>query len=161
MRPYVEELSADRAGLHSAAIPTPACRTSSAATTRRRSRWPACCGEFVAAGWLNIVGGCCGTTPEHIRAIAEAVARPATAPPAGRRAAHAAQRPGAADAPPGQQLHDDRRADQRHRLAEVRPADPGGAVTKRRSRSPASRSRAGPTSSTSTWTKTCSTAKRR
>ncbi|MDD3517263.1 MAG: methionine synthase [Chromatiales bacterium] len=25
-------------------------------------------------GWLNIIGGCCGTTPDHIRAIAEAVA---------------------------------------------------------------------------------------
>jgi 5-methyltetrahydrofolate--homocysteine methyltransferase len=30
-------------------------------------------GEFAANGWLNIVGGCCGTTPRHIRAIAEAV----------------------------------------------------------------------------------------
>ena len=30
-------------------------------------------GEWAEAGWLNIVGGCCGTTPEHIRAIAEAV----------------------------------------------------------------------------------------
>ncbi len=30
--------------------------------------------EFVKDGLLNIVGGCCGTTPEHIRAIAEAVA---------------------------------------------------------------------------------------
>jgi 5-methyltetrahydrofolate--homocysteine methyltransferase len=30
-------------------------------------------GEFAAEGLLNIVGGCCGTTPEHIRAIAEAV----------------------------------------------------------------------------------------
>jgi len=30
--------------------------------------------EFASAGLLNIVGGCCGTTPEHIRAIAEAVA---------------------------------------------------------------------------------------
>jgi 5-methyltetrahydrofolate--homocysteine methyltransferase len=29
--------------------------------------------EFAENGWLNIVGGCCGTTPEHIRAIAEAV----------------------------------------------------------------------------------------
>jgi 5-methyltetrahydrofolate--homocysteine methyltransferase len=27
--------------------------------------------KFVEHGWLNIVGGCCGTTPEHIRAIAE------------------------------------------------------------------------------------------
>ncbi|MEQ1945552.1 MAG: methionine synthase [Bryobacteraceae bacterium] len=27
--------------------------------------------KFVERGWLNIVGGCCGTTPAHIRAIAE------------------------------------------------------------------------------------------
>jgi 5-methyltetrahydrofolate--homocysteine methyltransferase len=32
-------------------------------------------GEYAANGWLNIVGGCCGTTPDHIRAIAGAVAR--------------------------------------------------------------------------------------
>jgi 5-methyltetrahydrofolate--homocysteine methyltransferase len=30
--------------------------------------------EFAAAGWLNLVGGCCGTTPAHIAAIAQAVA---------------------------------------------------------------------------------------
>ncbi|MBT4832884.1 MAG: methionine synthase, partial [Porticoccaceae bacterium] len=30
--------------------------------------------EFAGAGLLNIVGGCCGTTPEHIRTIADAVA---------------------------------------------------------------------------------------
>src|SRR5207244_10352249 len=30
-------------------------------------------GEFAASGWLNIVGGCCGTTPVHIKALAEAV----------------------------------------------------------------------------------------
>ncbi|HEU4494548.1 MAG TPA: methionine synthase [Rubrobacteraceae bacterium] len=30
-------------------------------------------GEWAREGWLNIVGGCCGTTPEHIEAIAEAV----------------------------------------------------------------------------------------
>ncbi|HCG71459.1 MAG TPA: methionine synthase [Gammaproteobacteria bacterium] len=29
--------------------------------------------EFAQAGWLNIVGGCCGTTPEHIAAIVNAV----------------------------------------------------------------------------------------
>src|SRR4029453_13707875 len=28
---------------------------------------------WVANGWLNLVGGCCGTTPEHIRAILNAV----------------------------------------------------------------------------------------
>ncbi len=30
-------------------------------------------GEFARAGFVNVVGGCCGTTPEHIRAIAAAV----------------------------------------------------------------------------------------
>ncbi|TVQ59115.1 MAG: 5-methyltetrahydrofolate--homocysteine methyltransferase, partial [Rhodobacteraceae bacterium] len=30
-------------------------------------------GEWARAGMVNIVGGCCGTTPDHIRAIAEAV----------------------------------------------------------------------------------------
>jgi 5-methyltetrahydrofolate--homocysteine methyltransferase len=30
-------------------------------------------GEFAAAGLVNIAGGCCGTTPEHIAAIAAAV----------------------------------------------------------------------------------------
>ena len=29
-------------------------------------------GEFAERGWVNIVGGCCGTTPDHIRAIADA-----------------------------------------------------------------------------------------
>ena len=38
--------------------------------------------DFADAGLLNIVGGCCGTTPEHIRALADAVAdvRPRTPP---------------------------------------------------------------------------------
>jgi 5-methyltetrahydrofolate--homocysteine methyltransferase len=29
--------------------------------------------EFAAEGLVNIVGGCCGTTPDHIAAIAQAV----------------------------------------------------------------------------------------
>lgn len=29
--------------------------------------------DFADAGWLNIAGGCCGTTPDHIRAIAHAL----------------------------------------------------------------------------------------
>ncbi len=29
--------------------------------------------DFARQGWLNIVGGCCGTTPDHIRAIAERI----------------------------------------------------------------------------------------
>src|SRR5215207_4061998 len=42
--------------------------------------------EFAQSGLVNLVGGCCGTTPAHIKAIAEAVAglpprRPAAPPP--------------------------------------------------------------------------------
>lgn len=32
-------------------------------------------GEFVDAGWVNIIGGCCGTTPEHISALREVADR--------------------------------------------------------------------------------------
>jgi len=32
-------------------------------------------GEWAESGFLNIIGGCCGTTPAHIKAIAEAVAK--------------------------------------------------------------------------------------
>jgi 5-methyltetrahydrofolate--homocysteine methyltransferase len=37
-------------------------------------------GRFVDSGWLNIVGGCCGTVPEHIRLLSERVsgAKPRT-----------------------------------------------------------------------------------
>ncbi|TPE53033.1 methionine synthase [Amaricoccus solimangrovi] len=38
--------------------------------------------EFAAEGLVNIVGGCCGTSPDHIRAIAEAVSKyPPRVPP--------------------------------------------------------------------------------
>ena len=32
-------------------------------------------GEFMKDGLVNIVGGCCGTTPEHIAALAEEAAK--------------------------------------------------------------------------------------
>jgi 5-methyltetrahydrofolate--homocysteine methyltransferase len=32
-------------------------------------------GEFAKNGWLNLAGGCCGTTPKHIKMIAEAVSK--------------------------------------------------------------------------------------
>jgi 5-methyltetrahydrofolate--homocysteine methyltransferase len=42
--------------------------------------------EFAAAGLLNLVGGCCGTTPDHIRSVAEAVGGlPPRRPPAPER----------------------------------------------------------------------------
>jgi 5-methyltetrahydrofolate--homocysteine methyltransferase len=44
--------------------------------------------KFIDHGWLNIVGGCCGTTPAHIRAIAQMAA--AKKPRAPRPSAHRA-----------------------------------------------------------------------
>ncbi len=31
-------------------------------------------GRFVESGWVNVVGGCCGTGPDHIRLLVESVA---------------------------------------------------------------------------------------
>ena len=50
---------------------------------RHRAR---CSREFAESGLVNIVGGCCGTTPDHIRAIARAVAGVAAARAPGDRA---------------------------------------------------------------------------
>ena len=46
-----------------AATRTRACPTPSAATTRRRRRRARCSREFAESGLVNVVGGCCGTTP--------------------------------------------------------------------------------------------------
>ena len=44
--------------------------------------------KFVAHGWLNFAGGCCGTTPAHIRSIAQMVEgrAPRTVNPSSHRA---------------------------------------------------------------------------
>ena len=53
--------------------------------------------DFAASGFVNIVGGCCGTTPPHISAIAEAVAGIPPRPlPFSRRSADIEQRPSSA-----------------------------------------------------------------
>lgn len=41
-------------------------------------------GQFAANGWVNIVGGCCGTRPEHITAMAQAMREHAPRKPAAR-----------------------------------------------------------------------------
>jgi len=41
-------------------------------------------GRFIEAGWLNVVGGCCGTGPEHIRLLSRQVAGAAPRPPVRR-----------------------------------------------------------------------------
>jgi 5-methyltetrahydrofolate--homocysteine methyltransferase len=74
MRPLIEELSRiapvyisthPNAGLPDPLLPTGFPETPQSLAPQLR--------EWVENGWLNIVGGCCGTTPEHIASIAEAV----------------------------------------------------------------------------------------
>ncbi len=74
MRPYIEEL-ARIAPIHvscypNAGLPDPLSPTGFPETPETLAPQIR---EWAAQGWLNIVGGCCGTTPAHIRAIAEAV----------------------------------------------------------------------------------------
>jgi 5-methyltetrahydrofolate--homocysteine methyltransferase len=74
MRPYIEELAqvADTfiCAYPNAGLPNPLSETGYDET-------PACTAgfleEFARSGLVNIVGGCCGTTPEHLRCTAEAV----------------------------------------------------------------------------------------
>lgn len=51
--------------------------------------------EFVDQGWLNIVGGCCGTRPKHIQAIAQRMQgkKPRTAPPPRRLPSYSGMEP--------------------------------------------------------------------
>jgi len=74
MRPYIEELArvADTyvSCYPNAGLPNPMAETGYDETPEQTSRLLA---DFAAHGFVNIVGGCCGTTPAHIRAIAEAV----------------------------------------------------------------------------------------
>jgi 5-methyltetrahydrofolate--homocysteine methyltransferase len=74
MRPYIEELSklADCAisCYPNAGLPNPLSDTGYDETPPVTSGFLR---EFAESGLVNIVGGCCGTTPDHIRAIAAAV----------------------------------------------------------------------------------------
>jgi 5-methyltetrahydrofolate--homocysteine methyltransferase len=84
MRPLIEELSRiapvyisshPNAGLPDPLLPTGFPETPQSLAPQLR--------EWAENGWLNIVGGCCGTTPAHITSIAEAVyGLPPRVPPA-------------------------------------------------------------------------------
>jgi 5-methyltetrahydrofolate--homocysteine methyltransferase len=75
MRPYIQELNRVAADTFiscypNAGLPNPMSDTGFDETPEVTSRL---LHEFAAEGLVNIVGGCCGTTPEHIGAIAQVV----------------------------------------------------------------------------------------
>ena len=72
MRPYIEELSSI-ADCYISCYPNAGLPNAFGGYDQTASEMAALVGEFAAQGWINLLGGCCGSTPEHIAAIAEAV----------------------------------------------------------------------------------------
>ena len=72
MRPHVEEL-AGLAECYVSCYPNAGLPNAFGEYDDSPSHMAAVLKEFAGAGWLNLVGGCCGSTPAHIQAIAEAM----------------------------------------------------------------------------------------
>ncbi len=72
LRPHIEELSA-KANCYISAHPNAGLPNEFGEYDETPEQTAAIVGEFAQSGFLNIIGGCCGTTPEHIAAIAEQV----------------------------------------------------------------------------------------
>ncbi len=69
MRPHIEELSA-KAGCYVSAYPNAGLPNEFGAYDEMPDETASLVDDFIQHGFVNIVGGCCGTTPEHIAAIA-------------------------------------------------------------------------------------------
>jgi 5-methyltetrahydrofolate--homocysteine methyltransferase len=72
MRPYLEEL-ARIAGCHVTCYPNAGLPNAFGGYDETPAEMAATLGEYAANGWVNLLGGCCGSTPAHIQAIAQAV----------------------------------------------------------------------------------------
>ncbi|MFN6019959.1 MAG: methionine synthase [Bacteroidota bacterium] len=72
MRPYLQELS-DIADCYISAYPNAGLPNEFGEYDQGASEMQQYIKEFASSGFVNIVGGCCGTTPDHIQAMAEAV----------------------------------------------------------------------------------------
>jgi 5-methyltetrahydrofolate--homocysteine methyltransferase len=72
LRPYIAELAAAADTLTSA-HPNAGLPNEFGGYDDTPENMSSLMGEFARSGLVNIVGGCCGTTPEHIKAFAEAV----------------------------------------------------------------------------------------
>ncbi|MCD1609645.1 methionine synthase [Stutzerimonas kunmingensis] len=74
LRPYLEELSS-KADTFVSAHPNAGLPNAFGEYDETPAEMAAVVEEFASSGFLNIIGGCCGTTPAHIQAIAEAVSK--------------------------------------------------------------------------------------
>src|SRR5205085_8733532 len=87
MRPYVAEL-ARIADAYISCYPNAGLPNAFGQYDERPEDTSAALGEFATSGFVNIVGGCCGTTPEHIAAIAKAIEGVAPRPAQPRHRGH-------------------------------------------------------------------------
>lgn len=74
MRPHIEELS-QLAACYTSAYPNAGLPNAFGEYDEQPHETAHIIEEWAANGWLNIVGGCCGTTPDHIKHIADAVSQ--------------------------------------------------------------------------------------
>jgi len=74
LRPYLETLSL-KAPFNTSAHPNAGLPNEFGEYDQTPEEMAEQVGEFLKDGFLNIVGGCCGTTPEHISAIAAEAAK--------------------------------------------------------------------------------------
>ncbi len=72
MRPYIEELS-QKAPFYISLYPNAGLPNAFGGYDETAAQMAEVLAEYANSGWLNILGGCCGTTPDHIRAMAEIV----------------------------------------------------------------------------------------
>ncbi|MGY4876690.1 methionine synthase [Vreelandella aquamarina] len=72
LRPYIEELST-KADTFVSAHPNAGLPNEFGEYDQTPEEMAAIVSEFAESGLVNIIGGCCGSTPEHIQAIAESV----------------------------------------------------------------------------------------
>jgi 5-methyltetrahydrofolate--homocysteine methyltransferase len=70
MRPHIEEL-AQIAACYVSAYPNAGLPNAMGEYDESPEQTAAIVGEWAKEGWVNVVGGCCGTTPDHIAAIAK------------------------------------------------------------------------------------------
>ncbi len=70
MRPFIEELS-EAATVHTSLYPNAGLPNEFGGYDESPEFMAEQFEDYAESGFVNIVGGCCGTTPEHIRAIAE------------------------------------------------------------------------------------------
>lgn len=79
MRPYLEELAA-LAECRVTCYPNAGLPNAFGGYDETPADMAKVLGDFAQQGWVNMVGGCCGSTPEHIAAIAQTVKRHAPRP---------------------------------------------------------------------------------